>query len=144
MTVAAILKHKGNDVTTVRPTADVAEVARLLTERRIGSAVVQDTEGQLLGIVNERDIVAALAEHGPAALRLTVDHLMTRALTTATKHTSVAEAMAMMTAGRFRHIPVLEDGQLIGIISIGDVVKARIMAQEGEVESLRAYVAGAA
>ncbi len=142
MTVAAILKHKGNDVTSVAPTADVAAVARLLADRRIGAAVVQDTAGQLLGIVSERDIVVALAEHGPAALRLTVDHLMTRALTTVTRCTTVAEAMAMMTAGRFRHLPVLEGGQLIGIISIGDVVKARIMAQEGEVESLRAYVAG--
>ena len=144
MTVAAILKHKGNDVTSVGPTVDVAELARLLIERHIGSAVVQDSAGQLLGIVSERDIVTALAEHGSAALGLTVDLLMTRALTTATRHTTVAEAMAMMTAGRFRHIPVLEDGKLIGIVSIGDVVKARIMAQEGEVESLRAYVAGAA
>ena len=144
MTVAAILRHKGNDVASVSPATTVAELARMLIARRIGSAVVQDAGDQLLGIVSERDIVSALAANGAAALEMTVGQLMTRAMTTATPRTSVAEAMALMTAGRFRHLPVLEGGALVGIISIGDVVKARIMAQEGEVESLKAYVAGAA
>ena len=143
MTVAAILKHKGNEVTTVGPAVNVAGLARLLRDRGIGAAVVQDDAGQLLGIVSERDIVVALAAHGPAALERAVAGLMTRAVTTVTRRSSVAEAMAIMTASRFRHLPVVEDGALIGIVSIGDVVKARIMAQEGEVESLRAYVAGA-
>ena len=144
MTVAAILKHKGFDVASVRPTTTVSELCRLLSGRRIGAAVVHDESEQLLGIVSERDVIRALAGNGVRALEMTAGQLMTRALKTATPHTTVGEAMTMMTAGRFRHLPVLEHGALIGIISIGDVVKARIMQQEHEVDSLKAYVAGAA
>jgi CBS domain-containing protein len=139
-----MLKHKGADVVAVRPTDSVAEVTRVLTARRIGAVVVQDTALQLVGLVSERDIVTALAARGAAALDMTAAQLMTRDLTTGTLRTTVAEAMALMTEGRFRHLPILEGDRLLGIVSIGDVVKARIMAQEGEVESLRAYVAGAA
>ncbi len=144
MTVAAILKHKGNDVVSVAPSMDVMELARTLSARRIGAAVVQDAGQQLLGIVSERDVLNAIAGKGVAALGMSVAQLMTRALTTVTPATTVAEAMELMTAGRIRHLPVVEGGRLAGIISIGDVVKSRIQAQEGEVESLKAYVAGAA
>jgi CBS domain-containing protein len=142
MTIAAILRHKGFDVASVRPTATVSEVLHVLSDRRIGAVVVQDAVDQLLGIVSERDIVRTLSANGPAALTMSAGQLMTRALKTATPQTTVVEAMTMMTSGRFRHLPVLQDGALVGIISIGDVVKARIMQQEHEVDSLRAYVAG--
>ena len=142
MTIAAMLRHKGYDVASVRPTVSIAEVARLLSGRRIGAVVVQDEQDHLLGIVSERDIVHALAANGAAALEMTAGQLMTRALRTATPQTTIEEAMTLMTAGRFRHLPVVEHGALLGIVSIGDVVKARIMQQDHEVDSLKAYVAG--
>jgi CBS domain-containing protein len=144
MTVAAILKHKGSDVASIGPNATVAEVARLLTVRRIGGVVVQDAGGRLLGILTERDIVHVIADHDADGLEMPAEQVMTRTLKTATPRTTVDEAMTMMTAGRFRHLPVLDHGRLAGIISIGDVVKARIMQQDHEVDSLKAYVAGAA
>ena len=98
----------------------------------------------MLGIVSERDIVRALANNGATTLSMTAGQLMTRALTTATPATTVNQAMTLMTAGRFRHLPVLDHGRLVGIVSIGDVVKSRILQQEQEVDSLKAYVTGAA
>jgi CBS domain-containing protein len=144
MHVAAILKHKGYEVAAVDPTLKIAEVVDVLANRRIGAVLVIDTATQLLGIVSERDIVHSLSANGAQTLDMTAGQLMTRALRTATPHTTVHEAMTMMTAGRFRHLPVMDDGRLIGVISIGDVVKARIMEQDYEVDSLKAYVAGAA
>ncbi len=144
MTVAAILKHKGYDVASVRPGMTIAEVSRLLAGRRIGAVVVQDTAERLLGILSERDIVAAIAAHGARALDMAAEPLMTRTVKTASPHTTVDQAMNIMTAGRFRHLPVIEHDALIGIVSIGDIVKARISQQEHEVDSLKAYVAGAA
>jgi CBS domain-containing protein len=143
-TVAAILKHKGYQVTTVDPTLAIARVADVLAEHRIGTVLVMDGAEQLLGIVSERDIVRSLAANGARTLDMTAGQLMTRALQVAHPETTVAEAMAKMTVGRFRHMPVMEGGSLIGLISIGDVVKARIMEQESEVDSLKAYVAGSA
>ena len=141
-TVAAILKHKGYQVTTIEPTATIAQVVDVLAEHRIGAALVIDTADQLLGIVSERDIVRCLAANGASTLTMTAGQLMTRALQLARPETTVAEAMSMMTMGRFRHLPVMDRGVLVGLISIGDVVKARIMEQESEVDSLKAYVAG--
>jgi CBS domain-containing protein len=143
-TVAAILKHKGYQVTTIEPTATIAGVVDVLAEHRIGAVLVTDTADQLLGIVSERDIVRSLAANGASTLEMTAGQLMTRALQVAHPETTVAEAMSMMTMGRFRHLPVLDHGALAGLISIGDVVKARIMEQESEVDSLKAYVAGTA
>jgi len=143
-TVAAILKHKGYQVTTVSPTLSIERVTSVLTEHRIGAVLVVDSTGQLLGIVSERDIVRCLAANGVRTLEMTAGQLMTRALQVAHPDTTVAEAMARMTVGRFRHLPVLDRDTLVGLISIGDVVKARIMEQEGEVDSLKAYVAGSA
>jgi CBS domain-containing protein len=120
----------------------ILEVAELLSERRIGAALVMDLADQMLGIVSERDIVRCLAANGIRTLEMTAGQLMTRAVQVAHPETTVAEAMRMMTAGRFRHLPVLDHDTLIGLISIGDVVKARIMEQDTAVESLTAYVAG--
>lgn len=142
MTVAAILKHKGYHVVTVDPRATVAEVTEVLADRRLGAVLVIDDQEHLLGIISERDIVQAIGHHGARTLEMTADQLMTRALQTATPATTVREAMEMMTAGRFRHLPVIEHGVLVGLVSIGDIVKARIMQQAQEVESLKAYVAG--
>jgi CBS domain-containing protein len=105
---------------------------------------VMDRAEQLLGIVSERDIVRSLSANGVRTLEMTAGQLMTRALQLATPDTTVGEAMRMMTEGRFRHLPVIDHDRVVGLISIGDVVKARIMQQATEVDSLRAYVAGAA
>lgn len=142
MTIAAILKTKGRDVVSIEPGRTVAEVAALLAARKIGAVLVLDAGRALLGIVSERDIVRALGDFGASTLEMKVEDLMTRELQTATCQTSVQQAMEMMTAGRFRHLPVMERGALIGLISIGDVVKTRIEQQEHEVDSLKAYVSG--
>jgi CBS domain-containing protein len=144
MTIAGILKHKGHNIISVTPEMIIAEVAKVLAARRIGAVPVIDSAGQLLGILSERDIVARLAEHGHDTLEMTAAQLMTADVTTADPHTSIDEVMAIMTNGRFRHIPVVEDGHLTGVVSIGDVVKAKISDAEHEVDSLRAYVVGAA
>lgn len=148
MTIAAILRRHGARAATVPPATTVPELARILTERRAGAVLVAEREParreQVLGIVSERDIVRSLATVGAATLEMTAGQMMTRALRTAAPETTLEEAMALMTAGRFRHLPVIEHGALLGIVSIGDIVKARIMQQEYEVDSLRAYVAGAA
>ncbi len=142
MTVACILKHKGADVAHVSPTDSVAEIAALLVARRIGAVLVLDTARQLLGIVSERDIVRTIASHGAATIEMTAAQLMTVTLVTVTPSTTVAEAMALMTASRVRHLPVLDNGRLAGLVSIGDVVKTRLDQQAHEVDALRAYVAG--
>jgi CBS domain-containing protein len=144
MTIAAILRHKGSDIAIVPPSATVAEVAAVLSARRIGAVLVLETNRELLGIVSERDIVHALDFNGARVLEMTAAQLMTRAVRTATPATTISEAMTIMTAGRFRHLPVMDQGELVGIVSIGDVVKARIMQQDHEVESLNAYITGAA
>jgi CBS domain-containing protein len=144
MTVAAILRHKGREVFTVHPSATIAEVADVLMQRGIGAVLVVDEARQLLGVVSERDIVRGLSANGAATLEMTAGQLMTRPLQTASPQTTIIDAMRKMTAGRFRHVPVMENGDLVGLVSIGDVVKARIMEQEEEVDSLKAYIAGAA
>jgi CBS domain-containing protein len=143
-TIAAILKHKGYQVTTIDPTAKIEHVVAVLAEHRIGAVLVMDRAEQLLGIVSERDIVRSLAANGTRTLEMTAGKLMTRALQVARPETTVAEAMTRMTVGRFRHMPVMDRDVLVGLISIGDVVKARIMEQESEVDSLKAYVSGSA
>lgn len=142
MTVAAILKHKGHQVTTVEPTVTIARVMEVLCEHRIGAVLVINESGQLLGIVSERDIVRCLVANGAGGLTMTAGQLMTKALQIAHPGTTESEAMEMMTAGRFRHLPVMDHGDLVGLVSIGDVVKSLITQREHEVESLVAYVAG--
>ncbi len=142
MTVACILKSKGADVAHVSPSDSIATVSALLAARRIGAVLVLDAAGQLLGIVSERDIVRVLARDGAATLGMTAAQLMTSSLVTVTPATTVAEAMTLMSANRVRHLPVLRDGALAGLVSIGDIVKTRLEQQAHEVDSLRAYVSG--
>jgi len=144
MTIAAILKHKGHNVVTIDPTATVPEVAARLTEHRIGAVLVMDRAEQMLGIVSERDIVRSLATNGARTLEMTAGQLMTRAVHLAHPDMTIEEAMRKMTLGRIRHLPVMHNGVLVGMVSIGDVVKSRIMQQDTEVDSLRAYIGGAA
>jgi CBS domain-containing protein len=144
MTVASILRQKGHAVACVAPTALIADVSKELADHRIGAILVRDAASQILGIVSERDIVRCLAQHGASCLDMTAAQLMTSMLFTVTPATTVAEAMGIMTHSRVRHLPVLDHGELVGLISIGDVVKTRIDQQEQEVDSLRAYVAGSA
>jgi len=143
MTVAAILKHKGNEIFSVGPNDTLGDVARILASRRIGGVLVVDSAGLLLGMLSERDVVNALAANGAWALGMLAAQVMTRVPMTATPQTTTGEALAMMAAGHFRHLPVLDRGVLVGVISIGDVVKHRIMQHEIEVDTLRAYVSGA-
>jgi len=142
MTIAAILRHKGREVFTVGPSATIAEVAAILTRKGIGAVPVMDGR-QLLGIVSERDIVRSLHTVGAPTLEMTAGQLMTRSLQRASPKTTIIEAMRQMTIGRFRHVPVMVDDELVGLVSIGDVVKARIMEQDAEVDSLKAYIATA-
>jgi CBS domain-containing protein len=141
MTVAAMLKHKGHDVVSVQPTANVAEISRLLSARRIGAVLVRDGAAPLLGVVSERDIIHVLAANGARALEMTAAQIMTHAPKCATPETTINEAMEMMTEGRFRHLPVLDHGELVGIVSIGDVVKSRISQLETDREQLESYIA---
>jgi len=141
MSVAAILKHKSHDIAAVSPTATLADVATTLAHRRIGAVLVMDGD-HLAGIVSERDIVACIARQGAAALDITAAQVMTQHVQTATIRTSVGEAMELMSTGRFRHLPVMDGQQVVGIISIGDVVKFRLDQQAHEVDSLKAYLAG--
>ena len=143
MTVRSILDQKGRDVVTVGPDATLAEAASLLGGRRIGAVVVTRGEGRIAGILSERDIVRALGEHGAAALSFTVEKAMTAKVSTCRETSTVNDVMEVMTRGRFRHLPVERDGRLDGIISIGDVVKARIEEVEREAAQIREYIATA-
>jgi CBS domain-containing protein len=140
-TVAAILKYMGYQVTTIEPTALIAHVVDVLAALRIGAVLVIDHTNQLLGIVDEREIMRAIAANGARTLEMTAGQVMMRDLQ-AHPATTVAEAMAMMTIGRSRHLPVMDHDVPVGLISIGDVVKARIMEKESEVDSLKTCVAG--
>ena len=141
MTVSSILKDKGREVATISPDATLQDAAGVLAERRIGAVVVTDFAGRVAGILSERDIVRATAGSGCDALKEPVAAYMTREVVTCTAADTSERLMEMMTYGRMRHLPVVEDGKLAGIISIGDVVKRRIADAELEAESLKAYIA---
>lgn len=141
MNVARILEEKGREVATIRPQASLADAVDALAGRRIGALVVNEAEGgPPLGILSERDVVRVLSRQGAAALDVGVADVMTHELQTATEATTVDEAMELMTRGRFRHLPICENGRMVGIVSIGDVVKHRIEAAERESEDLRSYI----
>ncbi len=137
---AAVLKQKGSDVITIAPDATVQELAALISSRRIGAVVVSADGKRMAGIVSERDVVKAIAAKGEAALRLTAADIMTKEVVTATARTTMDQAMEMMDAGYFRHLPVLEGEELIGILSVRDAVRAHIQSQAQEVSSLMDYV----
>ncbi len=140
MIVKAILSSKGSGVTTIEPTANVAAAVKLLAERRIGAVVVTGAGKRVIGIVSERDIVRVLGEHGHAALELPLTEVMTRRVETCAPSDTISSIMERMTAGKFRHVPVLEQDQLAGIISIGDVVKSRLEEMERESDAMREYI----
>lgn len=140
MTVARILADKGSSVVTVEPGRTVDEAIHLLADKGIGAVVVTDGAGGIAGILSERDIMRALARHAGAAFDQPVSAVMTAKVTTCTRKTSIEEVMDIMTEGRFRHLPVCEDGKLVGLVSIGDVVKRRIAAVEAEHRAMRDYI----
>ncbi len=140
MTVKAILSRKGTDVVTVEPKASLTETVKMLASKRIGAVVVTGLDRRVIGILSERDIVRAIGERGPQVLDETVDSVMTRKVVTCAEADTVAAIMERMTAGKFRHLPVVEDGRLAGIISIGDVVKSRLEEIEKESEALKEYI----
>jgi CBS domain-containing protein len=144
MNVDAILKVKGGAVVTIRPTATIAEAVKLLCEKRIGALVVSAHGSEPQGILSERDIVHGLGKEGATLLERRVEDLMTKTVVTCGPQDRVADLMALMTERRIRHIPVIRNGKLAGLVSIGDIVKNRLDEIELETTSLKAYVAGAA
>ena len=140
MNVKTILAAKGGDIISIEPTANLAAAARLLSTHRIGVVLIRGAGGRLAGILSERDIVRAVAEQGADALAISVGQAMTRKVTTCGENDSIADIMERMTAGKFRHMPVLRDGELIGLVSIGDVVKQRVEEVERDADALRDYI----
>jgi CBS domain-containing protein len=143
MLIRQILSAKGSEVVTTRPEATIAEVVGLLKAKGIGAVVVTDDGGRLSGIISERDIARGLADHGAELMEMRVGQLMSVKVVTCTPQDGLEKLMQTMTAGRFRHLPVLEDGTLTGIISIGDVVKYRLKELEDESHMLQDYIHGA-
>ena len=143
MTVASSLTDKGHDIVTATEAETIAESCRRLTEHKIGAILVTSPDGAIVGILSERDIVKACAARGASALDASAADLMTRSVITVTPDDTIATVMERMTAGRFRHMPVLKQGRIVGVISIGDVVKHRIAQAEREAEEMRSYIATA-
>jgi CBS domain-containing protein len=140
MTVSTILAVKGHDVVTSPPHRTMQETAKVLAERRIGAILVTGADGSLKGILSERDIVRAVANAGPDALKDPISQHMTTNVITCEETDLIGDVMEEMTKGRFRHLPVVKDGKLAGMISIGDVVKQKIADTEAESRSLRDYI----
>ncbi len=140
MTVRSIINAKGPDVLTITPDAQLREAARILAENRIGAIVVVDGSRNVVGILSERDVVRVVGTDGPERLADTVDTVMTRKVVTCDGSETVHQVMEKMTAGRFRHIPVVTAGRMVGIISIGDVVKHRVAEMERESHAMREYI----
>ena len=140
MTIASVLRKKGNDVISVSPETLAVEVARLITSRRIGAVLVRGPDGQVQGIVSERDIVRHLQTDGAALLQAPVAQIMTVEVHTCSPEDHIEELAEAMTERRIRHVPVVADGRLHAIVSIGDVVKNRIDALQAERDQLRDYI----
>jgi CBS domain-containing protein len=143
MSVNRILSMKGHQVVSIPPDHTLGEAARMLSERRIGAVLVNDGTHPVSGIISERDIVRAVSTHGAASLDQPVSRFMTAKVVTCTSSTSINDLMVAMTNGKFRHVPVVEGGELVGIISIGDVVKHRLAEIEAEAQAIRDYIATA-
>jgi CBS domain-containing protein len=140
--ISIVLDRKGRDVTTVAPTASLEEAAVRLTQHAIGALVVTEDGIHVLGVLSERDIVRRVAREGDGALRTTVASAMTTDVTTCTPGTAVDELYRALTEQRIRHVPVVEAGRLVGIVSIGDLVKWRMEELADESHHLHAYVQG--
>jgi CBS domain-containing protein len=140
MNVKTILSLKGSHVTTIDPTATLEAAVAILAKHRIGALVVLGADQRVIGILSERDIVRALAELGASALTTPLAQVMTRKVVTCGEAETVGAIMERMTTGKFRHVPVLEQDRLVGIVSIGDVVKHRLSEIEHESAALRDYI----
>lgn len=141
MNVASILKEKGRAVATANPDATLQDICEKLSLKRIGAVVIVAEGGKVAGIISERDIIRAIAKQGCDALNLRVGEIMTQDIETCQENDPIDELMEAMTKGRFRHLPVIEDDALVGIISIGDVVKNHVAEVEMEVSAMRSYLA---
>ena len=143
MTVALILAGKGRDVSTTQPHRTLQEIATLLAEKGIGAVIVTGGDGEVLGVLSERDIVRAIGRHGVEVLQDSVSKHMTSKVVTTSLDEAIDNVMEIMTSGRFRHVPVIHNGRLAGVVSIGDVVKHRLALMESEHRALRDYIATA-
>jgi CBS domain-containing protein len=139
MTVHAILDSKGHDILSVEPETKLSAAIKILAERRIGAVLVMHDQ-RIEGILSERDIVRVLGERGAAVLDEPVGAVMTRKVITCRQADTVGAIMEMMTSGKFRHLPVVEGDKVVGLISIGDIVKWRVKEYENEQEALRDYI----
>ena len=140
MFVSDILTQKGGRVFAITPDATLTDAVDMLATRRIGSVLVLDADGGIAGIISERDVVRAISNHGVAAMSLRVAETMTADVVVCDPDDSIDQVMAVMTSGRFRHLPVVRRGELYGLVSIGDVVKARLEDARHEAEALKAYI----
>jgi len=140
MTVSIILAAKGRDVVAIEPSASLAAAAKLLAQKRIGAVVILGADHRLVGILSERDIVRALAEIGTDALDKPVSAVMTRNVSTCNEGEAISSIMERMTAGKFRHMPVVDQDRLVGMVSIGDVVKHRLQAMERDSAAMHDYI----
>lgn len=143
MTVKAILSEKGRSVVTQKPDALLSEICETLAGHKIGAVVLTSADGAIAGILSERDVVRALAHEGSGALAQKAASYMSRHVVTCSEEETIDQVMHKMTAGRFRHMPVVKAGKLIGVVSIGDVVKRRIEQAEREAAEIRNYIATA-
>ena len=139
MTVRSILNTKGHQIMSVEPDATMSAAIRLLGEKKIGAVLVMN-QSRVEGILSERDIVRVLGERGAAVLEEPVSSVMTRKVVSCKETDTVAEIMETMTTGKFRHLPVIDNGKVVGLISIGDIVKWRVQEYENEQEALRQYI----
>jgi CBS domain-containing protein len=140
MTISIILASKGREVVTIAPSASLASAVGLLVEKRIGAVLILGADRRVVGILSERDVVRALAERGAGALEEPVSQTMTRKVSTCNENESVFNIMERMTEGRSRHVPVVDQGQLVGIVSIGDVVKHRLHQMEHDSATMHDYI----
>ena len=140
MIVKNILAAKRGDVVTIEATANLGAAVKLLTEQHIGAVVIVGADHRVIGILSERDIVRALAEHGATVLSEPVSQVMTRDVATCSEDDAIEDLMGRMTTGKFRHMPVVQQGKLIGIVSIGDVVKTRVEEIDHEAKALHDYI----
>jgi CBS domain-containing protein len=140
MNVQSILDTKGGDVMSIAPTATLQNAVHRLAEHRIGALLVLGPDHRVVGIVSERDIVRVLAERGPGVLSEPLSTVMTRTVVTCTRSDTIGDIMERMTKGKFRHVPVLDQDRVIGVVSIGDVVKLRLREMEDESSALRDYI----
>jgi len=141
MILADLLRGKNHDVVKINANDNIAEAATRLTENKIGALLVQDDAGKIIGILSERDIVGGMGPHGADLHDVPVSELMTADLHKCTPEDTVLHAMAMMTDRRFRHLPVFDGDELVGVISLGDLVKSRISEVQAESDALRQYIA---